>query len=465
VLTSIQKNQLAQALIAAFTQDELERLLLLRLNLILDQIVDTLDSSYVDIVHGIITTAEQKGWIIELIREACRESPTNLELQSFIHRYPEYAPHNSAMTPTVRPLRVFLCHSSGDKQAVRLLYNQLREDGFEPWLDEQNLLAGQDWHHEIIKAVRDSDIVVVCLSNRSITTAGYVQREIKLALDVADQQPENTIFIIPLRLEECEVPERLSRWHWVNFYEENGYERLKRALQRRASALGSVKSFPSTTKETNEAPSQDGLPVNEGRGPSSTKRPLHEVNLSLKQQAGDLHVKGKKKWVLSSRGQGLGAAIIAAIATIVVGYWQFVYKPAQSSSAETGTYTGRVIDANTQRVIQGAKVSIESKGVPQVYYTDSEGVFYLKLHEPPEIIRIRVEASNYRVFERNTSLSRSAIEDIRLVPADAPSYTPTPTPTPTATPKKSTAGEASKRRSVLNKTVDPALDILTGKKR
>jgi hypothetical protein len=66
-----------------------------------------------------------------------------------------------------------------------------------------------------------------------------VQRlKVFLALDVADEQPEDTIFLIPLRFEDCEVPERVRRWHWVNFFEENGYKRLLLALKLRADALG-----------------------------------------------------------------------------------------------------------------------------------------------------------------------------------------------------------------------------------
>lgn len=137
-----------------------------------------------------------------------------------------------------RSLRVFLCHSSNDKQRVRELYSRIGADGFNPWLDEEDLLPGQDWHKEITKAVRNSDVVIVCLSAGSINKRGYVQRELKYALDVADEQPEGTIFLIPLKLEECNVPEQLSRWHWVNFFEEKGYSRLLSALKARAKELG-----------------------------------------------------------------------------------------------------------------------------------------------------------------------------------------------------------------------------------
>jgi formylglycine-generating enzyme required for sulfatase activity len=141
-------------------------------------------------------------------------------------------------TDTPQSLRVFLCHSSGDKPAVRELHQRLCAEGIDAWLDEEKLLPGQDWQNEIPKAVRASDVVIVCLSRGSITKAGYIQREIKFALDVADEQPEGAIFLIPAKLEECEVPDRLSRWQWVNLHEAKGYERLMRALQTRAEALG-----------------------------------------------------------------------------------------------------------------------------------------------------------------------------------------------------------------------------------
>jgi uncharacterized ubiquitin-like protein YukD/MFS family permease len=135
-------------------------------------------------------------------------------------------------------LCVFLCHSSSDKQAVRMLYQRLLADGFDPWLDEEKLLPGQDWEHEITMAVRKSDVVIVCLSKGSINKKGYVQKEIGYALDVADEQPEGTIFLIPLKLEECYAPDRLRRWHWVNLFEASGYERLLQSLNSRASGLG-----------------------------------------------------------------------------------------------------------------------------------------------------------------------------------------------------------------------------------
>jgi len=139
---------------------------------------------------------------------------------------------------TARPLRVFLCHASGDKLAVRDLCQRLKSPSVDVWLDEEQLLPGQDWDLEIRQAVRRSDVVLVCVSRASLTKAGYVQKEIRDALDIAEQQPEGTLFLIPVRLEECEMPDRLRRWLWVDLFQSFGYERLVRALQVRRESLG-----------------------------------------------------------------------------------------------------------------------------------------------------------------------------------------------------------------------------------
>ncbi len=143
-----------------------------------------------------------------------------------------------------RPLKVFLCHASADKPTVRDLYNRLLADGVDAWLDAESLVPGQNWQVEIPKAIREADVVIVCLSEKSINKEGYVQKEIKFALDVADEKPEGTIFIIPARLEECNYLESLKRFHGVDLFEERGYGYLMRALRQQADKIGAtVKNF------------------------------------------------------------------------------------------------------------------------------------------------------------------------------------------------------------------------------
>jgi WD40 repeat protein len=149
--------------------------------------------------------------------------------------------------PSKRLLRVFLCHASADKASVRAFYKRLVGDGVDAWLDQEKLLPGENWREEIPKAVRASDIVIVCLSKNSINRDGYVQREIRIALDSAEEKPDGTIFIIPARLEDCEVPDRLRTYQWVDLFIKDGYNKLKQALIVQAIKLGC--EVPSSPKK------------------------------------------------------------------------------------------------------------------------------------------------------------------------------------------------------------------------
>lgn len=339
------------------------------------------------------------------------------------------------------PLRVFLCHSSDDKSNVQDLYKRLCDDGFMPWLDVEDLLPGQDWEQAIARAVRGSDVVAVCLSQNSVNKRGYVQKEIRFALDVADEQPEDTIFIIPLKLEECDVPARLKRWQWVNLFEDRGYERLLKALRHRAT--GNSEPQSRSGKETNK-----DIP-----------------KVSRKVQPAP----SNKRFTVSKRLWGIVLTLTVAVAimALIAGYWFFIGKSSQVNTNNTSQYTGRVVDGDTRQVIQAARVSIESQGGPQVYYTNADGLFFVKLPDEIGAVSVRVEAAGYEIFYRTVPLSKTETKEIPLISsARASQPTPTPAALPESTPTPVVA-RPSRRVTQTNQPEgeDPALDILRGKKK
>jgi hypothetical protein len=58
-------------------------------------------------------------------------------------------------------------------------------------------------------------------------------------LDVADGKLEGTILVIPLKLEESPIAERLTRLQWLSWSGGAGYEKLRLALASRAHQLSS----------------------------------------------------------------------------------------------------------------------------------------------------------------------------------------------------------------------------------
>ncbi|MCP4286412.1 MAG: TIR domain-containing protein, partial [Gammaproteobacteria bacterium] len=114
---------------------------------------------------------------------------------------------------------VFICYAREDYAIAERLYHDLERAGAAPWLDQKKLVPGQNWKVEIRRAIEHSTYVLVVLSTNSVSKRGYVQKELKKALDLLDEFPSSTIYLIPARIEECEpIDERLQDIHWVNLF-------------------------------------------------------------------------------------------------------------------------------------------------------------------------------------------------------------------------------------------------------
>lgn len=129
-----------------------------------------------------------------------------------------------------RQLQIFLLYARTDQQAVQRLYRRIVKDGAIAWLDEKNILPGQDWAYEICRTIWKSDIVIVCLSKQFNQQGGYRHEELKIALAKANSLPQGETFLIPARLEKCDLPASLRRWQRVDLFTADGYKRLARAF-------------------------------------------------------------------------------------------------------------------------------------------------------------------------------------------------------------------------------------------
>jgi formylglycine-generating enzyme required for sulfatase activity len=156
--------------------------------------------------------------------------------------------------------RIFLAHAREDKAQVRKLYDNLKSRGFDPWLDAVDLMPGQIWKTEIPKAIRDAEIFLACLSTRSVEKRGYVHREFRLALSAFAERPPGSIYLIPVRLDDCGVPDleipdqalSFQDIQWVDLWEEGGFDRLVNGLEH---ALGErTKNLPEAGTVLRDAP-------------------------------------------------------------------------------------------------------------------------------------------------------------------------------------------------------------------
>ncbi|MEM9276378.1 MAG: toll/interleukin-1 receptor domain-containing protein [Cyanobacteria bacterium P01_F01_bin.143] len=248
-LTELTKNGLLNQLVASFRQSDMAEMLLDRINfpVYLRPRFPTRGNTLgywqgicQQIQNGVLSTGNDLQPLIDEAAEIYQGNPIFQKYKSNSLNF--NTTNNPSSQHSFHPqnkLQVFLCHSSDDKPTVRELSQKLKNDGFQPWLDEENILPGQNWELEIEKAIESTDIILVCLSQSSVTKVGYVQKEIKFALDIADRQPEGSIFVIPVKLQECQIPRRLSKKQWVDLYTDvvKGYGRLVNALEHKANEL------------------------------------------------------------------------------------------------------------------------------------------------------------------------------------------------------------------------------------
>ena len=72
--------------------------------------------------------------------------------------------------------KIFLSHSSKDKQFVFQLGEDLKALGHEPWLDEWEIKVGECIPSKIDHAIGEADYVIIVLSPDAVKS-GWVERE------------------------------------------------------------------------------------------------------------------------------------------------------------------------------------------------------------------------------------------------------------------------------------------------
>jgi len=132
--------------------------------------------------------------------------------------------------------QIFISYSKKhDLKSASKLYSELlkHEKEFKPWIDQKDLLPGIKWKPEIRKAIRESDYFLALLSNNSTEGEGFRNYEINEALEVLKEFPDNKIYLIPIRLNDCTVPfEELNQLNFLDMFPKwnDGINKLLNAL-------------------------------------------------------------------------------------------------------------------------------------------------------------------------------------------------------------------------------------------
>ncbi len=109
---------------------------------------------------------------------------------------------------------IFLCYGREDLVQVQQIYLRIKNAGLDPWMDKppkpyewSGVIPGNAWASVTDERLRSAKYVLAFLSSRSVEEEGYVNIELRLAAHVQTLKPANTVYLIPVLLGECKIPE------------------------------------------------------------------------------------------------------------------------------------------------------------------------------------------------------------------------------------------------------------------
>lgn len=153
--------------------------------------------------------------------------------KSFLREDIEDNYYNKTIRASTKPrANVFLLCIKDDIELVKSkLYQALLTDNYKPWLDAEDLVGGQKRGHEIESAIDKADFIIPCFSVQAINERGEFQKYLDYIIERSKEIPAGKIFIIPFKLEECELPKGISHLHQIDIFTPNYLEKLFSALK------------------------------------------------------------------------------------------------------------------------------------------------------------------------------------------------------------------------------------------
>jgi hypothetical protein len=113
---------------------------------------------------------------------------------------------------------VFLSHNSLDKPRVRQLAEALKSEGLLVWFDEWVIKGGDDIYLSIERGLETSRALVLCMSAATFGSAWVdLERSTVLFRDPANKDRR----FIPLLMTDCDIPDALRRYKYVDYREES----------------------------------------------------------------------------------------------------------------------------------------------------------------------------------------------------------------------------------------------------
>ena len=200
---------------------------------------------------------------------------------------------------------VFLSHNQADKARVRQLAQRLKKAGLRVWFDEWSIQPGDDIYLAIERGLATARVQVLCLSPAALGSEWVgLERSTVLFRNPSNNQRR----FIPLLLADCELPDSLRRFKYVDFRgeAEAAFEELLAACRVPAEKVPEIS--PPTPAKTARSTGIERLPgkqraerppASQGRPKAKTPQPPKSPEKAAPLATLDRMLTGHKGWVRS----------------------------------------------------------------------------------------------------------------------------------------------------------------------
>ena len=103
---------------------------------------------------------------------------------------------------------VFISYVREDTEVVDQLVQDFEQAGITYWRDKDDLPPGVFWKKAIKEAIASGSVFLACFSSASEAKgSSFMREELAIAIEEIRRRPENRTWFIPVKLDECDVPD------------------------------------------------------------------------------------------------------------------------------------------------------------------------------------------------------------------------------------------------------------------
>lgn len=179
-------------------------------------------------VFELMDAAYQKGYSLVTFTDASNvdEIMTENKNQLFLHPDREVMFKLWGRPVIEKKRKVFLSHSSKDKDIVDNYFNELQKSEFKAWYDKEEIIAGDSIPSKINEGLKECELGIIFLSNSFLSkNSGWTESECNYFINTR-MNKNKILIVVNLELEPDDIPPLLQEYRYIDGRNSSSFKEL-----------------------------------------------------------------------------------------------------------------------------------------------------------------------------------------------------------------------------------------------